>query len=89
MLSSSLAGAKPFIVVSFGGLGIVEVEVTHRWRKGRALRERRVHKRGLAQQQFGRRLGIDPMLLNDVERGRAELPAHVEQRLLEELEQPQ
>jgi hypothetical protein len=42
------------------GLGIVEVEAADRYRKGWALRNQRVHKRGLTQEQLACILGIEP-----------------------------
>jgi len=68
-----------------GGLGIVEVEVADRYREGRALRKPRVDKRHLTQEQLAHILGIEPELLSDIERGRADMPAWVDRRMLEEL----
>jgi hypothetical protein len=67
-----------------GGLGIVEVEAANRYRRGRALREKRVHKLGLTQEQLAHVLGISSRL-NDIECGRTDMPASVDRRLLEEL----
>jgi DNA-binding XRE family transcriptional regulator len=66
-----------------GGFGIVALDAAERYRKGRALRQHRVHKLGLTQEQLAHRLGISPMLLNHVECGRADMPENW--RLLEEL----
>src|SRR5215472_18138850 len=68
-----------------GGLGIVEVAAADRWRRGQALRQIRVHKRQLTQKGLAHILGISPMLLNDIERGRADMPDTVDRRLLETL----
>jgi hypothetical protein len=68
-----------------GGLGIVEVEAADLYRKGAALREKRVHKLGLTQEQYAHILKIDPRFLNDIECGRANMPDTVDRRLLEEL----
>jgi len=69
-----------------GGLGIVEIEVANRYRRGRAFRDRRVKKWRLTQGQLAHILKISPMTLNDFERGRADLPAGVDRRLLAEYE---
>jgi hypothetical protein len=68
-----------------GGLGIVEVAAADRWRRGQALRQIRVHKRHLTQKGLAHILGISPMLLNDIECGRADMPDTVDRRLLEAL----
>jgi hypothetical protein len=68
-----------------GGLGVVEVAAADRWRRGRALRQIRVHKRHLTQEGLAHILGIGPMLLNDIECGRADMPDTVDRRLLETL----
>ncbi len=68
-----------------GGLGIVEVEAADRYRRGRALRQMRVHKRHLTQEQLAHVLGISPILLSDIECGRADMPDTVDPRLLEAL----
>ena len=68
-----------------GGLGIVEVEAADRYRRGRALRQTRVHKRHLTQEQLAHVLGISPILLSDIERGRADMPDTVDPRMLEAL----
>ena len=65
-----------------GGLGIVEMEAADRYRKGRALRQERVHKLGLTQEQLARRLGLSGRALNDIECGRADLPVHLAERLV-------
>jgi len=67
-----------------GGLGIVEVEVANRYRRGEKLGRLRVNKWHLSQRQQAHILGISPMLLNDIEHGRAEWPAWVNQKLLAE-----
>ena len=67
-----------------GGLGIVEVKAADRWRRGQALRQLRVHKRHLTQKALAHILGISPMLLNDIEHGRAEWPPWANQKLLAE-----
>jgi Helix-turn-helix len=65
-----------------GGLGIVEVEAAERYRKGRALREERVHKLGLTQEQYARIIGgISAREVDDIERGHAEIPAHLVGRI--------
>ena len=68
-----------------GGLGIVEVAAADHWRRGRALRQLRVHQRQLTQKGLAHILGIRPMLLNDIECGRADMPNTVDQRRLEVL----
>jgi len=68
-----------------GGLGIVEVEAADRWRRGQALRQMRVHQRNLTQKGLARILGISPQLLNDIERGHADMPDTVDRRLLNAL----
>ena len=69
-----------------GGLGIVEVEVANRYRQGAALRKKRVRTFKFTQMQMARRIGISPELLNAVEWGRAEMPAHAQRLLLKEFE---
>jgi Helix-turn-helix len=65
-----------------GGLGIVKVEAAERYRKGRALREERVHKLGLTQEQYARIIGgISAPEVDDIERGRAEIPPHLVGRI--------
>jgi hypothetical protein len=56
------------------GSGIVAPEAAGRYRKGRALREHRVHKLGFTQQQLADILGTSPILLNHVEHGRDDMP---------------
>jgi len=68
-----------------GGLGLVEVAEADRWRRGQALRQTRVHQRQMTQKQLAYLLGISPMLLNDIECGRADMPDTVDRRLLETL----
>jgi hypothetical protein len=68
-----------------GGLGIVEVAAADRWRRGRALRQLRVHQHQLTQKGLAHILGIRPMLPNDIECGRADMPNTVDQRRLEVL----
>jgi hypothetical protein len=68
-----------------GGLGIVEIAAADRWRQGQALRQLRVHQRHLTQAGLAHILGISPMLLNDIECGRADMPDTVDRRLLETL----
>jgi len=66
-----------------GGFGIVAVEAAERYRKGRALREERVHKLGLTEEQYAHILGgISARELNDIEHGRADMPAHLISRRL-------
>jgi hypothetical protein len=67
-----------------GGLGIIEAQVAERYRRGQAIRDRRVKKWKLTQRQQAHILRISPMLLNDIEHGRAEWPAWVNRRLLAE-----
>jgi DNA-directed RNA polymerase subunit M/transcription elongation factor TFIIS len=67
-----------------GGLGIVESAVAERYRRGDAIRKLRVKKWQLTLNQQAHILGISPMLLNDIERGRAEWPTWVNQKLLAE-----
>jgi hypothetical protein len=67
-----------------GGLGIVEVEVAARYRRGQKLRDLRVKKWGLTQRQQAQILRMSPMLLNDIEHGRADWPTWVNQKLLAE-----
>jgi hypothetical protein len=67
-----------------GGLGIVEAQLAERYRRGDAIRRLRVKKWHLTQGQQAHILGINPMLLNDIEHGRAEWPAWVNQKLLAE-----
>jgi transcriptional regulator with XRE-family HTH domain len=50
---------------------------------GRELRHKRVHERRLTQEQLAGRLGISGRKLNDIACGRVDMPARVEQRLLE------
>jgi hypothetical protein len=69
-----------------GGLGIVEIEVANRYRRGQAFRDRRAKKWRLTQRQLAEVLKISPMALHDFEQGRAELPACVDRRLLKEYE---
>jgi hypothetical protein len=69
-----------------GGLGIVEVEAANRYRRGLAFRNRRVKKWQLTQSQLAHILKISPIALNDFEHGRADLPAGVDRRLLDEYE---
>jgi hypothetical protein len=68
-----------------GGLGFVEVEAANRHPRDRALRNQRVHKRHRTQEQLARQLGISGRELNDIECGRADIPASVDRRLLKEL----
>jgi hypothetical protein len=63
-----------------GGLGIVEAAIADRWRRGTALHRKRVHQFELTCEQLARWLHISPMLLNDFEWGRADLPAHALKR---------
>lgn len=68
------------------GTGEVEIAVAQRYRKGQELCKRRVRRGfGLTQAQLASRVGINPELLNAMEHGRAEIPADLERRLLEEL----
>ena len=53
--------------------------------RGRELRHKRVHERRLTQEQLASRLGISGKRMNDIECGRVDMPAHVKERLLEEL----
>ena len=69
-----------------GGLGIVEVEAANRYRRGLAFGQRRVRKWRLTQRQLAYILKISPIALNDFEHGRADLPASVDRRLLNEYE---
>lgn len=66
-----------------GGLGIVETQVAERYRKGRAIQELR-KKSGLTLRQQAQILKMSPILLNDIEHGRADWPAWVSRRLLAE-----
>ena len=66
-----------------GGLGIVETQVTDRYRKGRALQELR-KKSGLTLRQQAQILKMSQILLNDIEHGRADWPAWVNRKLLAE-----
>jgi len=68
-----------------GGLGLVEVAAADRWRRGQALRQLRVHQRNMTQKGLAHILGISPQLLNDIERGRADMPDTVDRRLLKPL----
>lgn len=52
-----------------GATGIITVEHMKRITKGKAMRDDRVA-RMLSQREEAARLGIDPMALNDMERGR-------------------
>jgi hypothetical protein len=67
------------------GLGIVEVEAADRYRRGQALRQLRVHQSQLTQEQLAYLLGISPLLLSDIECGRADMLDTVDRRLLEAL----
>ena len=67
-----------------GGLGIVESAVAERYRRGDAIRKLRVKKWRLTQGQMARILRMSPVLLNDIEHGRAEWPAWVNRKLLAE-----
>jgi DNA-binding XRE family transcriptional regulator len=51
------------------GEGQVSSEAADRWRTGKAMRDARV-KQGRTQQQEAERLGISPIELNELERGR-------------------
>ena len=68
-----------------GGLGIVEVAAADRWRRGQALRQMRIYKRNLTQKGLAHIFGISPQRLSDIERGRADMPDTVDQRLLKAL----
>ncbi len=65
------------------GIGLVEAAIADRWRQGAALRNKRVKQFRLTCEQLARWLHISPMLLNDFEWGRADLPAHALKRLAE------
>jgi hypothetical protein len=69
-----------------GGLGIVEVEVANRYRQGAALRKRRLRTFKLTQAQIPSRIAISPELLNAVEWGRTEMPAHAQRLLFKEFQ---
>jgi hypothetical protein len=58
-----------------GGLGMVESAVAERYRRGDAIRKLRVKKWLLTQGQMAQILRMIPILLNDIEHGRAEWPA--------------
>ena len=66
-----------------GGLGIVESAVAERYRRGAAIRQVR-KKWGLTLNQQAHILRMRPELLNDIEWGRADWPAWVNQKLLAE-----
>ncbi len=51
------------------GEGEVSAEAAERWHKGSAMREARV-KRGLTLFEEASILGVDPIVLNDIEHGR-------------------
>jgi DNA-binding XRE family transcriptional regulator len=78
-------GCGLFFLDFCGGLGIVEVEAADRYRRGQALRQMRVYKRHLTQEQLAYVLGISPILLSDIECGRADMPDTIDPRLLEAL----
>ena len=65
-----------------GGLGIVEFAVADRYRRGEDLRRKRVKKFRLTVMQLASILRISPILPNDFEWGRADLPPHVAKRLV-------
>ena len=67
-----------------GGLGMVESAVAERYRRGDAIRKLRVKKWRLTQGQMAQILRMSPILLNDIEHGRAEWPAWVNEKLLAE-----
>ena len=67
-----------------GGLGLVETAVAGRWRRGEAIRKLRVKQWKLSLNQQAHILGISPMLLQDIERGRADWPSWVNRKLLGE-----
>lgn len=69
-----------------GGLGIVESAVAERYRRGQTIRDRRAKKWQLTQRQQAGILHISPMLLNDIEHGRADWPTWVNRKLLAEYE---
>ena len=56
-----------------GGMGIVEIEVADRWRKGRALRDDRV-KAGLSPAEGAAIRGLTVFQQNEIENGRAAIP---------------
>jgi hypothetical protein len=68
-----------------GGLGLVEVQVAERYRRGQALRDVRVRKRMLTQAQMAHWLRISPMLLNDIEHGRTDWPAYVDRQRIKDM----
>jgi hypothetical protein len=67
-----------------GGLGIVESAVAESYRRSQAIRKLRVKNWRLTQGQMANVLRMSPILLNDIEHGRAEWPAWVNQKLLAE-----
>jgi hypothetical protein len=66
-----------------GGLGIVETALAERYRNGRAIQELR-KKSGLTLRQQAQILRMSPILLNDIEQGKADWPKWVNRKLLAE-----
>jgi len=77
-------GSDSAQVFRCGGLGIVESAVAERYRRGDAIRKLRVKKWRLTLNQQAQILRVSPMLLNDIEWGRADWPASVNRKLLAE-----
>jgi hypothetical protein len=65
-----------------GGLRIVAVEAADAWRKGRALRDERV-KAGLSPAEGAALRGLTVFEQNEIENGRAEIPARLLSRSAE------
>jgi DNA-binding XRE family transcriptional regulator len=66
------------------GEGRVSSEIADRWRAGKAMRDARV-KQGRTQQEEADWLGISPMELNDIERGRRSMD-ELKKTAIEEME---
>ena len=68
-------GGRPITMVCrfCNGTGVVDAPAFRRWRIGEAMRRARV-KRGSSQHEQAALLGISPIVLNDIEHGRAHAP---------------
>ena len=68
-------GCQPVTMICrfCNGTGSVEAAASERWHRGEALRKERV-RRGYSQREQASARGISPILLNDIEHGRADAP---------------
>lgn len=64
-----------------GGLGLVEIAIAARHRKGHELLDVRVHGLGFTQREAGHVFGLDWMQIHEIECGRADAPLEYERRL--------